>query len=132
VPRVDLAIAEHDLFARTGGGRDLALGVPIERRCEERHLVALRVVGDVGERVARHDVRELVSRPDEHGDLEPESACDRSLARPRDLLRQCVPREHDVPALEVGLHVGEAGVGEQLAQLRHRDAVARGEIDPAQ
>ena len=62
VPGVDLAAADHDLLRRHVGGLERAHHGGLRRGREEAHLVALGVVGDVGERVALDDDRELVAR----------------------------------------------------------------------
>ena len=69
VPRVDLAADRLEPLAVDRERRELArapstvgLGV------QEAHLVALRGLGDVTERVAAHDLGELVAGADDHGD----------------------------------------------------------------
>jgi len=92
-------------------------------------LVALRLLRDVAERVALDDLRQLGPRADDHVDVEPEAVGDQLLAPRRQPGRALAGREHDVPALHVRAHVFVAGLLEQLAQLRHRDAVARADVD---
>src|SRR5207244_506493 len=86
--RVLIAPVDHEALRRSGGGFELAHDLRRELAVEEGDLVALRVVGDVPERVARHDLRELVPRSHDHRDLEAE----RVLDRPLDLARRAFGR----------------------------------------
>src|SRR5207249_2505234 len=65
-------------------------------------------------------------------DLETEALLDQPLALARHPVGCGPAPEHDVAALEIGLHLAEACVRQRFAQLRHRDPVAGAEVDPAQ
>src|SRR5581483_2968100 len=76
--------------------------------------------------------RKLGSRANDDVDPEPELVGDEALALPCQRVGLQLAGEDDVPALDVRPDVLEAGVGEQLAERRHRDAVARAEVDAAE
>src|SRR5439155_9846867 len=84
------------------------------------------------ERVAPNDLGELVARPDDDVDVEPEPVGDQALDLACHLFGRRAAREDDVPALEVGLHLAEPGLRERLAELRHRGPVAGPDVAPAQ
>ena len=94
--------------------------------------MALRVGRHLPERVALHDFRELRARAYDDRDVQAELVHDQPLALPRHLVRGARGREDDVAALHVRLHVAEPGAREHVAQLRHRHAVARADVDAPQ
>src|SRR5436190_12452418 len=128
VPRVDLASVDDELLRLDAGLLEIALARRGQRTVEEAHLVALRVLRDVAERVARHDPGELGAGPRYHRDFEPEPFLNQAPDLPRRLLRLRLAGKHDVAALQVRLHVLEPGVFERGAQLGHRHAVAQAEV----
>ena len=84
------------------------------------------------QRIQLDDPRELRAGPGDDPDLEPETLGDLTLRLPGNLVGLRLARQDDVAALKVRAHLLEAGRGQNVAELRHRDAVARAEVDPAQ
>src|SRR5258705_282602 len=82
--------------------------------------------------IAPRDLRELVARAYHHLDLQSETLADQAPAALRELCRGDVARQHDVAALQIRAHILEARAAQQLAQLRHRDAVVGTQVDAAQ
>src|SRR5438874_1118026 len=99
---------------------------------QERHLVALRVGRIAAVRVPPDDRRELGFRAQDDRDLQAEALGDHALDLAANTLRFGAALEDDVAALQVRLHLAEAGLLERRAQLRHRDPVARADVDPAE
>src|SRR3954467_435070 len=132
VPRVDLSGCDHDPLFRRGSLLQLARDVRAQLRREKGHLGARRLRRHLAERVALHDRGELGSRAHDDRNLEAEALRDQLLHLPPHGVGVRGAFEHDVAALEVGLHVFEASILERLAQLGHRDAVARADVDAAQ
>ena len=106
---------------------DLAAGRPGQEHDDPSARVR------VGERVRGDDRREVVVRPRQDADVEPELSLDGAL-------RRCgatpagipVATEDDVAALEIGLDVLAAQRRVQRAQARHRDQVVPTDVDAAQ
>ena len=132
MPCVDLAAADRHLL-----GRDVRLGELLGHRLrrpagEKAHLQPLGVVGDVAERVALDHVGQLVARPHDHADLDPEVLGDPPLELLRDLPGRLARGVHDVAALQQRAHVLVAEPGQQLPELGHLDPIAAAEVDAAQ
>src|SRR6266536_3338286 len=131
MPGIDLATDDRELLRLDDGGLELLDCGGRELGRQEAHLIALRVLRDLAERVALDDLGELGARAGDNGDVEAEARCDLPLALPGNAAWLRRAREHDVAALEIRLDVAEACFLERLAKLRHRDPVARAEVDPA-
>src|SRR5205085_4635415 len=95
--------------------RQLPRALPIELRAEEAELVALRIYGNVAERIALDHLLELLGRADDHVDLEAEPLGDLLLELGLELFGWFVAREHHVAALHVRPYIIEPGGAEQLA-----------------
>jgi hypothetical protein len=128
----EVAPDAEELLRRDGCVFELADELGVRLGSREAHLVALRVSDYSAERVSLDDLGQLVARPHDDVDIEPEPIRDHPLAVARNLLGGGGAREHDVAALEVGPNVVVDRVRERLAELRHRDPVARSEVDAAQ
>src|SRR5205823_14174912 len=110
VPGIDLAAADDEPL---GGRRyllELSYDLGRELAGQEADLIALRVGRHLSERIALHDPCELRAGAYDDWDVEAELVRQEPLALSRHLLRGAVGREHDVAALDVGLHVRELGV----------------------
>ena len=132
MPRVELATDVRDLLLSSSDRLELPHELGGGRLLEEGHLVELRVLRDLPERVALHHGGELAARAHHNRDVETEPISDEAPDVASDLLRGRLAREHDVAALDVGAHVVEALVLEGLAKVRHRDPIARGDVDASQ
>ena len=112
---------------------DCVDGGRLRTRPEERHVQLLRRDALGRQRVRGHESRHLASGPHQHFRVNAEVR--RDALRDRTLERGGLggaTAEHDVAALEIRLHVRVSEVVEQRAQLSHRDAVARTQVDAAQ
>ena len=114
MPRVDLASADHELLRLLEGLLQPALRGRRKRSREEAHLVALRILRDLAERIELDDPRQIRRGAYDNVDLEPELRLDQTLALPSCLLGLRLARKDDVAALEVGPHIVEAGVLQRL------------------
>src|SRR5205085_7269653 len=114
-----------------GEGAQLLHDVRVRLFAQKAHLVPLRVEGNLGERVARDDLRELVARPHHDVDLQPERLGDEPFALCAEASAWSVAGQHHVPALHVGRHVREACVAQHLAQPGHRNPVPGTDVDAA-
>ena len=83
-------------------------------------------------RVPPDDGRELGFRAHDDRDLQAESLGDHPLDLAANVLRLGATLEDDVATLQVRLHLAEAGLLQGHPQLRHRDPVARADVDPAE
>src|SRR5207253_10905401 len=124
--------ADCELLRLLGRLLELALAWLRKLSRQEAHLVALRVVRYLAERITFDDPRQIRRRPRYYVNLEPELRLDQTLALPRRLLGLRLAREDDVAAMKVSPHVIEPRFLQCLAQLRHWDAVPRTDVDPAQ
>jgi hypothetical protein len=132
MPGIELAAAPREPLLACGEGGELLDELLLRLRGEECDLIALRVGRDVAERVALHHGGELGVSAHDHVHVESEALPDQPFALGGQLRRCERAREDDVPALDVGAHVLEAGVLEVGSQLRHRDAVVRADVDAAE
>jgi hypothetical protein len=132
VPRVDLAADDRESFGWDDCGLESADELGRRLRREEAHLVALRILRNLPERIPLHDLRKLRMRARDDSDVEPEGFLDQLLAFSCRRVGLCAAREHDVAALELRPHVVEALTGQKLAQVGHGDPVARSKVDAAE
>ena len=132
MPGIQLAPDRNQALRCHGQLLQLREQLSVELALEEAHLIALGVGGHLRQRVAPDDGRQLVARAREHLDLQIQGARDRAPAACGDLVRRLLGGQHHVSTLQVGLHLLETGAPEHLAQLWHRDAVSRTEVDAAQ
>jgi hypothetical protein len=89
------------------------------------------LIRDIPERVERDHRGKLLARAYDDRSLDPEPARDLSLEFPREAIRGNRGGEHDVAGLHESTRVAVAKLGEQTAQIRHRDALVRPEVDGA-
>src|SRR5947208_2016831 len=137
---IDALVAEGTFvmggpFADNSGSMsslELAHRLGTELRGEEAHLIALRVLRNLAERIALDDLGKLRACPHDNGDVEIELRRDLALTLPRHTRGLRRTREQNVAALEIRLHVLVAHFLERLAKLRHRDPVSGPDVDSAQ
>src|SRR5207248_1850850 len=102
--------------------------IGLELGVEEADLVALRVDRYIAQGIARYHVGELILGPGHDADVDAELARDLLLALAGELVGRRVAVHDDVSALQVCADLAHTGGGQQLAQPRHRDPIARAEV----
>jgi lipooligosaccharide transport system ATP-binding protein len=132
MPGVDLPPVDHELLGWERCGLELPNDLRGKLPVHEADLVALRIMGHLAKWVPLDDPRQLRTCSGHHRDFEPELLCDQLLAGARDLFGGLLAGEHDVAALNVGLHVRESCIRQDVAKPGHRDAIARADVDASE
>ena len=111
---------------------ELGDAAAVGRLREERDVQPLGIGLVRHERIAGDDALQLRLRAQDDVGVDPEAGMDLLLDSPNELGTCDRASKDDVAALHVRLHVLGADVRHQRPEPRHRDLVARTEVDPAE